>query len=58
MFAVAIRCALVGQDEALVYTGAGIVADSDAHSEYEETALKQVPMLRALGVELAAGAGT
>jgi len=35
---------------ARVYTGAGIVADSNPAAEYHETSLKQRPFLRALGV--------
>jgi isochorismate synthase EntC len=49
-FVVCIRCGTVGMERACVFTGAGIVADSQADSEYAETALKQLPMLRALGV--------
>jgi isochorismate synthase len=49
-FVVCIRCGTVGTDRACVFTGAGIVADSQADAEYAETALKQLPMLRALGV--------
>jgi isochorismate synthase len=48
---VAIRSCLVGEGEALVYTGAGIVDASDATKEYEETAIKQGPMMRTLNVE-------
>lgn len=48
-FAVAIRsAAIVGQD-AYLYAGGGIVGDSTAQSEYEETLVKFRPMLRALG---------
>lgn len=48
-FAVAIRsAAIVGQD-AYLYAGGGIVADSEPQSEYEETLVKFRPMLRALG---------
>jgi isochorismate synthase len=49
-FRVAIRCGLVAPDGAQVYTGAGIVADSNPAAEYHETSLKQRPLLRALGV--------
>lgn len=49
-FAVAIRCGVVRGQTASLYAGAGVVADSTADSEYRETALKQQPMLRALGV--------
>lgn len=49
-FVVAIRCALITGGEALVFAGAGVVAESDPLKEYEETALKQVPILRALNL--------
>ncbi|WJY27815.1 MULTISPECIES: isochorismate synthase [Sporosarcina] len=48
-FAVAIRSALLEQDKAWLYAGGGIVADSKADEEYEETWVKFRPMLRALG---------
>ncbi|MDR7420512.1 MAG: isochorismate synthase [Armatimonadota bacterium] len=48
-FAVAIRSALVGPDEALLYAGCGIVADSDPDAEYAESQLKLRTMLSALG---------
>lgn len=48
-FAVGIRSALLRGCDARVYAGAGIVADSNADAEYEETELKQRAMLRALG---------
>ncbi len=51
-FAVAIRCGVVQPDQASLWAGAGVVADSTAQSEYEETSLKQQPMLRALGVDI------
>jgi len=51
-FAVAIRCGVVQAGEASLYAGAGVVADSTAQAEYDETSLKQQPMLRALGVDL------
>ena len=38
--AVALRCALLRGQQAFVYAGAGIVADSDPRSELEETRLK------------------
>jgi isochorismate synthase len=50
-FVVAIRSGVVTKEMAYVYTGAGIVADSDAEAEYAETQLKQLPLLRALGVD-------
>jgi isochorismate synthase len=49
-FRVALRCGVVDARGARVYTGAGIVADSNPAAEYHETSLKQRPFLRALGV--------
>ncbi|WP_394841534.1 isochorismate synthase [Pendulispora brunnea] len=49
-FVVAIRSGLVGEGQAYVFTGAGIVGASHAHAEYAETSLKQLPLLRALGI--------
>ncbi|WP_394830841.1 isochorismate synthase [Pendulispora rubella] len=49
-FVVAIRSGLVGEGQAYVFTGAGIVSASHAHAEYAETSLKQLPLLRALGI--------
>lgn len=51
-FAVAIRSAALVQDKAYLYAGGGIVADSEAISEYDETLVKFRPMLRALGGQL------
>ncbi|WP_432352550.1 isochorismate synthase [Sporosarcina sp. A2] len=51
-FAVAIRSALLETDNAWLYAGGGIVADSDPIEEYEETWVKFRPMLRALGGSL------
>lgn len=51
-FAVAIRSAALVQEKAYLYAGGGIVADSEAISEYEETLVKFRPMLRALGGQL------
>lgn len=48
-FAVAIRSAAITEKDAYLYAGGGIVADSEAQSEYEETLVKFRPMLRALG---------
>lgn len=50
-FVVALRCGLLSGAQALVYAGAGIVRESDPAAEYRETALKQRPMLQALGVK-------
>jgi len=49
-FRVALRCGVVEPGAAHLYTGAGIVAASNPSAEYHETALKQRPFLRALGV--------
>ena len=51
-FAVAIRSALLDGDQAYLYAGGGIVADSKAEKEYEETWVKFRPVLRALGGNL------
>lgn len=51
-FAVAIRSALLAKDQAFLYAGGGIVADSQPSSEYDETLVKFRPMLRALGGQL------
>ncbi|QCJ43836.1 isochorismate synthase [Bacillus sp. S3] len=48
-FAVSIRCGLLQGDEASLFAGCGVVADSNSESEYLETGLKFTPMLRALG---------
>jgi menaquinone-specific isochorismate synthase len=48
-FAVSIRSGLLQGDEASLFAGCGVVADSEAESEYLETSLKFTPMLRALG---------
>lgn len=47
-FAVALRCGLINGSQAHLFAGAGIVRDSETSSEYEETRLKQQPLLRAL----------
>ena len=49
-FAVAIRSAVAQEARAWIYAGAGIVADSEPESEWEETELKFRPMLDAHGV--------
>lgn len=51
-FAVAIRSALLEEDQAYLYAGGGIVADSEVEKEYEETWIKFRPVLRALGGNL------
>ncbi len=48
-FAVAIRSALIQDQEASLFAGCGVVADSEAESEYIETSIKFRPMLTALG---------
>lgn len=48
-FAVSIRSGLIQGKEASLFAGCGIVADSDAESEFMETSLKFRPMLTALG---------
>jgi len=48
-FAVAIRSAVAQEARAWIYAGAGIVADSEPGSEWEETELKFRPMLDAHG---------
>ncbi|WP_248627616.1 isochorismate synthase [Natroniella acetigena] len=51
-FVVAIRSALVKDDNAYLYAGCGIVADSEPEDEYQETCLKLQPILSALKGEL------
>ncbi|WP_462411225.1 isochorismate synthase [Neobacillus sp. Marseille-QA0830] len=48
-FAVAIRSGLIQGNEASLFAGCGVVADSNSESEYLETGIKFRPMLRALG---------
>ncbi|MDD5034169.1 MAG: isochorismate synthase [Methylococcaceae bacterium] len=50
-FAVALRSALVEDDQGFLFAGCGIVADSNPESEYKETVLKLGTMLFALGGE-------
>lgn len=50
-FGVAIRSAVAQRNRVWAYSGAGIVADSDPESEWEETAIKFRPMLNALQVK-------
>ncbi len=49
-FGVAIRSAVCQQRRIWLYAGAGIVADSDPQSEWDETELKFQPMLNAVGI--------
>ncbi|WP_270583966.1 isochorismate synthase [Bacillus smithii] len=51
-FAVAIRSGLFHDAQAYLYAGCGIVADSEAESEYIETSIKFRPMLRAIGGDI------
>ncbi|MFB1080330.1 isochorismate synthase MenF [Jeotgalibacillus sp. JSM ZJ347] len=48
-FAVAIRSGLLSGEYAYLYAGCGVVKDSDAESEYQETLIKLRPMVRAVG---------
>ncbi|MDZ5712563.1 isochorismate synthase [Jeotgalibacillus haloalkalitolerans] len=48
-FAVAIRSGLLSGEHAYLYAGCGVVKDSDAESEYQETLIKLRPMVRAVG---------
>ncbi|MGN1401194.1 MAG: isochorismate synthase MenF [Bacillus sp. (in: firmicutes)] len=50
-FAVAIRSALIQENEASLYAGCGIVEESSTEEEYNETWIKFKPMLHALGGE-------
>ena len=47
-FSVAIRSALLKKDEIALFTGAGIVPESDPVKEWEETELKLLPMTKIL----------
>lgn len=49
--AVALRSGLLDGEDAWLYAGCGIMADSDPESEYAESCLKLRPMLAALGAE-------
>ncbi|UJR85067.1 isochorismate synthase [Sandaracinus amylolyticus] len=48
-FVVALRCGVIQGARAWLWAGGGIVEGSDAQAEWDETALKMRPMLRALG---------
>ena len=54
-FAVALRSALVSGGEAWLFAGCGVVADSNAEREYDETLLKLRSMQLALAASEAAG---
>jgi len=47
-FAVALRSALVNEEEAHVFAGGGIMAESVPESEWNETELKLLPVISAL----------
>ena len=47
-FAVALRSALIGRNEAFLYAGAGIEKGSQPVKELNETKLKLQPLLEAL----------
>lgn len=49
-FAIALRCGLIRGSEITLFTGAGLVEGSDESSEYAETEIKLIPMLRSLGL--------
>jgi anthranilate synthase component 1 len=51
--AIAIRCAVVCRDRVVIQAGAGLVADSDAAREFDETEAKAQVVLRALALALA-----
>ncbi|MDH5605734.1 MAG: isochorismate synthase [Anaerolineae bacterium] len=48
-FIVAIRSALLNKNKATLFSGAGIVENSDPSMEWEETQIKFLPMLDAIG---------
>jgi len=50
-FGVAIRSAVAQDKRVWLYAGAGIVAQSVPKKEWDETAIKFIPMLNALGVD-------
>lgn len=50
-FSVAIRSAVAQDKRVWMYAGAGIVADSEPRAEWDETALKFTPMMRALNIQ-------
>jgi anthranilate synthase component 1 len=47
---IALRCAILKNGKVYFQTGAGIVADSNPHSEYEETVNKARAMANALSM--------
>ncbi|MGD8486184.1 MAG: chorismate-binding protein, partial [Chloroflexota bacterium] len=48
-FVVALRSGLVHRDEAVLFAGCGIVADSDPEQEWDESATKLLALGSALG---------
>lgn len=50
-FAVALRSALLGERQATLFAGCGIMADSDPEAEYAESCLKLQVILRSLSEE-------
>ena len=54
-FIVGIRSGLVQNQKLTLFAGCGVVVDSDAKMEYEETALKLKPMLESLGEKVVHG---
>ncbi len=56
IFAVGIRSAISVYENACLYAGAGIVPESDAQREWEETSLKFRPLYQALGASRNASA--
>ncbi len=49
-FAAGIRSGLIRKNQAILYAGCGVVADSDSNKEFQETAVKFRPMMTALGL--------
>lgn len=49
-FAIALRCGEISGRRVTLYTGVGLVDGSDPEAELEETRIKLLPMLRALGL--------
>ncbi|MGE0784981.1 MAG: isochorismate synthase MenF [Sandaracinaceae bacterium] len=49
--AVALRCGVLSGSRAWLYSGCGVVRGSRPEAEWDETAVKLLPLLRALGAE-------
>ncbi|HEY6629258.1 MAG TPA: chorismate-binding protein, partial [Acidimicrobiia bacterium] len=49
-FAIALRCGEIRGPEVTLFTGVGLVDGSNREAELEETRIKLLPMLRALGL--------